>query len=96
MIIYNYLKWDLYYVFMGYIIKLLPLRKHLLDKTFETLFQFNHLGSFYYGSKIFKSCNLGYDMISNFHLQDRTTSPFDEVTFHILCLDSTQAEATRF
>ncbi|KEH30885.1 RNA recognition motif [Medicago truncatula] len=38
----------------------------------------------YEGPKIFKPCNLGYDMISNFHLQGRPTCPSAEVTFHIL------------
>jgi len=34
----------------------------------------------YYGPKVFKPCNLGYNMISNFHLQGRPTSPFAEAT----------------
>jgi hypothetical protein len=50
----------------------------------------------YYRPKLFKSCNLGYDMISNFHLQGRPTSPFVEVTIYILCFASTQVETIRF
>jgi len=65
----------------------------------EALIHFNHpalMIYIYFVLKIFKPCNLGYDMISNFHLQGRTTSPFAEVTFHILRLGFTQAETIRF
>jgi len=35
-------------------------------------------------------------MISNFHLQGKPTSPFAEVTFHIIRLTSAQTETLHF
>jgi hypothetical protein len=72
----------------------------LSHKTLATLLHFNHpaypawIQWFTYvslspsfctmNSKYLNLCNLKYDMIFNFYLQDRTISPFVEVKLHIV------------